>query len=67
VSQLSSNTQHGSVMIDNILGVRGQMLKSVEKPSLEGFRAAHFGPRIPVKLTGKYSSTVHESLHAVSI
>jgi hypothetical protein len=42
-------------MIDNIPGVKGHMLKSLEKPSLEGFRAAHFGPHIPVKLTGKYS------------
>jgi hypothetical protein len=53
VSQPSINTEHSSVMVDNIPGIKGQMLNSLEKPSLEGFRAAHFGPRVPVKLTGK--------------
>jgi hypothetical protein len=53
VSQPSSNTEHSSVMVDKIPGIKGQMLNSLEKPSLEGFRAAHFGPRVPAKLTGK--------------
>lgn len=52
VSQPSSNTEHSSAIADNIPGIRGQMLNTLEKPSLEGFRAAHFGPRVPAKLTG---------------
>jgi hypothetical protein len=52
VSQPSSNTDHSSVTVDNIPGIKGQMLNTLEKPSLEGFRAAHFGPRVPAKLTG---------------
>jgi hypothetical protein len=52
-SQPSSNTEHSSVTIDNIPGIRGQMVSNLERPSLEGFRAAHFGPRVPAKLTGR--------------
>ncbi|PNF15568.1 Lysine-specific demethylase 8 [Cryptotermes secundus] len=52
VSEPSSNTEHSSVMVHNIPGIKGQMLNTLEKPSLEGFRAAHFGPRVPAKLTG---------------
>jgi hypothetical protein len=49
----SGNTENISVVIDNVPGVRGQVLNSLDRPSLERFRASHFGPRIPVKLTGK--------------
>ncbi|KDR07950.1 lysine-specific demethylase 8 [Zootermopsis nevadensis] len=51
-SQSSNDTQHSSLTIESIPGVKGHTIKSLEKPSLEQFRAAHFGTRIPVKLTG---------------
>ena len=55
VFQPSCNTESSSDVIDNIPGIRGQELNSLERPSLERFRLSHFGPRIPVKLTGKQS------------
>lgn len=64
-SQSSNDTQHSSLTIESIPGVKGHTIKSLEKPSLEQFRAAHFGTRIPVKLTGKNILIVWESLHAV--
>jgi hypothetical protein len=54
--QPSSNADHSLVMVDNIPGIKGQMLSTLEKPSLEGFRAAHFGPHVPAKLTGRWNS-----------
>ncbi|PSN42183.1 Lysine-specific demethylase 8 [Blattella germanica] len=39
-------------LVQDIPGVRGEMLLSLEKPSLEKFRTNHFIPRVPVKLTG---------------
>jgi len=55
VLQPSGSTENSSDVIDNIPGIRGQLLNSLDRPSLERFRASHFGPRIPVKLTGKQS------------
>jgi hypothetical protein len=55
VLQPSCSTENSSDVIDNIPGIRGQVLNSLDKPSLERFRVSHFGPRIPVKLTGKQS------------
>ena len=51
----SGSTENSSDVIDNIPGIRGQVLNSLDRPSLERFRLSHFGPRIPVKLTGKQS------------
>jgi hypothetical protein len=55
VLQPSCSTENSSDVIDNIPGIRGQVLNSLDRPSLEKFRVSHFGPRIPVKLTGKQS------------
>jgi hypothetical protein len=55
VLQPSVSTKNSSDVIDNIPGIRGQVLNSLDKPPLERFRVSHFGPRIPVKLTGKQS------------
>ena len=41
---------------ESIAGVRGEAVVSVERPSLEKFRAEHFVPRIPAKLTSKSNS-----------
>lgn len=40
-----------AVGTESIAGVRGEPVLSLERPSLEKFRAEHFIPRIPVKLT----------------
>jgi hypothetical protein len=53
VLQPSCSAENSSDVIDNIPGIRGQVLNSLDRPSLERFRVSHFGPRIPVKLTGK--------------
>jgi hypothetical protein len=55
VLQPSGSTEDSAVVIDIIPGIRGQVLNSLDRPSLERFRVSHFGPRIPVKLTGKQS------------
>ena len=55
VLQPSCSTENSSDVIDNIPRIRGQVLNSLDRPSLEKFRVSHFGPRIPVKLTGKQS------------
>lgn len=52
VLQPSCSTENSSDVIVNIPGIRGQVLNSLERPSLERFRVSHFGPRIPVRLTG---------------
>ena len=58
VLQPSGNTESSSVVMDDIPGIRGQVLISLDRPSLERFRISHFGPRIPVKLTGKQAGYV---------
>ena len=39
---------------ESIAGVKGSPVLTLERPSLETFRAEHFSSRIPVKLTSTF-------------